>query len=357
MPHLRPEALTNGSPVLHPNLLEPWPEDERTVVGLNEAVIHVFDGPRVLFPDGVSQIEPNVRAYYYERPATFTHSIGVLAGRDADDAPLLKFLAVYLRSTLAQYFLMLRAWKILGARGGFHLREIKTFPFFEPPDAPNPVAAQDALTTAGRYIDEIAGLPLIRQPARYQELRAELDRLVYAYFSLSPAERHLVHETTTVLLPSIRPASLRALRSTHTQRATHLNDYRAYAKSLVHALTLWRRRMNGQGSFSVTVNGSAIRHAPCGIVRVDYSPTEAHDPENHAHIDDDIVHQTLEQLHDAGLHRIQSGTSLSLVPDTHLWLNGSLYLVRPATKRSWTIRQALRDAEHIVRIVQSGIPA
>lgn len=113
-----------------------------------------------------------------------------------------------------------------------------------------------------------------------------------------------------------------------------------------------------RGTFSVTVNGSStVRHAPFGIVRVDYSHTDTRGPENHAHIDDDIVHQTLEQLHDAGLHRIQSGPSLSLVPDAHLWLNESLYLVRPATKRSWTIRQALRDAEHIVRIVQSGIPA
>ena len=172
------------------------------------------------------------------------------------------------------------------------------------------------------------------------------------------AERDLVHETTTVLLPSIRPASLGALRDTRAQQTARLNDYRAYAKSLVRALTLWRTRANGRGSFSVTVNGSStVRLAPFGIVRVDYSHTDTRDPENHAHIDDDIVHQTLEQLHDAGLHRIQSGPSLSLVPDTHLWLNESLYLVRPATKRSWTIRQALRDAEHIVRIVQSGIPA
>ena len=357
LPHVRPEALTTVSPVLHPGLLGAWPPDESTVVGLNDAVMRVFNGPRVIFPDGVSQIEPNVRAYYYERPATFTHSIGVLAGRDADDAPLLKFVAVYLRSTLAQYFLMLRAWKMLGSRGGFHLREIKTFPFFEPPDAPNPAAAQEALTTACGYMDEIAKLPLLQQPARYEAVSRELDRTVYTYFGLSRPERDLVHETTSVLLPSIRPASLGALRNTRAQQTARLNDYRAYAKSLARALTLWRTRMKGQGNFSVTVHGSStVRHAPCGIVRIDYSPTDARDPDNHANIDDDIVHQTLEQLHDAGLHRIQSGPSLSLVPDTHLWLDGSLYLVRPATKRSWTIRQALRDAEHIVRIVQSGIP-
>ncbi|MCY4012738.1 MAG: N-6 DNA methylase [Gammaproteobacteria bacterium] len=357
LPHLRPEALKTVSPVLHPDLLESWPRDQRTVVGLSDAVTRVFDGPRVVFPDGVSQRELNIRAYYYDAPATFTHSIGVLAGRGVNDAALLKFLAVYLRSSLAQYFLMLRAWKMLGARGGFHLREIRTFPFFEPPDAPNPDAAQGAMATACGHMDEIAELPLLEQRARYQKLRQELDHLVYAYFDLSSAERDLVRETTTVLLPSIRPASLSALRKGHARRTAHLNDYRAYAKSLLRALTLWRTRMDGEGTFTVTVTGSSnVRDAPCGIVRIDYSPTGTHDPVNQAHIDDDIVHQTLEQLHDAGLRRIQSGPSLSLVPDTHVWLDGSLYLVRPATKRSWTIRQALRDAEHIVRIVQSGTP-
>ena len=77
------------------------------------------------------------------------------------------------------------------------------------------------------------------------------------------------------------------------------------------------------------------------------------DPEIKTLVDDDVVLQILALLRGAGLRRIRSGTSLSLVPDTHIWLDGSLYLVRPATKRSWTIRQALRDAEHIVRLVQS----
>lgn len=353
--HLRPEALTTASPVLHPDLLQSWPENQTTVVGLNDTVIRIFDGPRVVFPDGVSQIEPNVRAYYYDRLATFTHSIGVLAGGDAD-APLLKFVAVYLRSSLAQYFLVLRAWKMLGERGGFHLREIATFPLFEPSAAPDPTAAQEALTVAGGRMDEIAELPLLRQRTRYQELRPELDRLVYDYFGLTSDERALVQETTSVLLPSIRPASLGALRAKPAQQTAYLDDYEAYAKSLAGALTRWRTIMNGEGTFSVAVKGSSnVRAAPFGIVRVDFSPNDRVGAASQAQIDDEIVLRTLEQLHNAGLHRIQSGPSLSLVPDTHVWLGSSLHLVRPATKRSWTIRQALRDAEHIVRMVQSGI--
>ena len=353
MPHLRPQALAAASPVLHEDRLESWPAGQDTVVGLNEAVLRVFDGPRVVFPDGVSQIEPSVRACYFERPATFTHSIGVIASDDHEDAALLKFAAVYLRSSLAQYFLVLRAWKKLGARGGFHLREIKALPFFEPHEAPDPAVAEDALENVRLWVDELAQLPSDQQPARYDELRRELDGLVYAYFGLTHDERALVNETVTVLVPSIRPASFGALPNTPARRTARKDDYSDYARSLARSLTLWRTRMNGTGSFRVTVVGSSpVRDAPCGIVKVDYSPTDRGGPENETRIDDDIVLRTLELLHDAGLHRIQSGPSLSLLPDTHIRLNGSLYLVRPATKRSWTIRQALRDAEHIVRMVQ-----
>jgi hypothetical protein len=41
------------------------------------------------------------------------------------------------------------------------------------------------------------------------------------------------------------------------------------------------------------------------------------------------------------------------VPDVHLWIDESLYLVRPLARRNWTRRQAHRDAEHIVRSVQT----
>ena len=354
LPYLSPELMTSVSPVLHHDVLESWPQHEATVVGLNESVMSVFNGPRVIFPDGVSQIEPNVRAYYYDRPATFKHSIGVLASEDPADAPLLKFAAVYLRSALAQYFLVLRAWKMLTARGGVHLRDIKTLPFFEPSDAPDPSTAEAALHDVCRNMDEIDDLPLHQQSQLYAKLRPDLDRYIFSYFGISRDERALVKETTDVILPSIRPASLGSIYANPAQQTAGLRDYRTYARSLARSLASWRTKMKGQGHFSVVVNASsATRPAQSGVVRIDYSLSDTDAPRYHAQIDDEIVLRTFKLLHDAGLNRIQSGPSFSLVPDTHIWLNGSIYLIRPATKRSWSIRQALRDAEHIVRLVQS----
>ena len=355
LPHISLESLTTESPTVHSDLLTPWPENQNTVVGLSDAVMQIFSGPRVLFPDGFSQRKPNVRAYYYGDRASFTHSIGVVASSDERDSPLLKFAAVYLRSTLARYFLMLRTWKILCSRGGFHLRDIKSFPYFEPDAAPNPATARKALAIVSRHMDEIANLSCTDQPARYQELRPELDQLVYSYFGLTREEQALVEETVDVLMPSIRPPSLDSLQ-TPTQRNVGLKDYQAYANALGESLTRWRTRMRGEGQFRVTVKGSEpVRDGPSGIVRIDYVRDNTADPDIDALVDDNVVLQTLAMLRGAGLRRIWSAPSLSLVPDTHIWVDGSLYLVRPATKRNWTHRQALRDAEHIVRIAQPDI--
>ena len=352
LPYIDPETLDTDSPILHRRLLGGWPPNKHPVNPPSDTLMRVFDGPRVVFPDGFSQTAPNVRAYYYEGRGAFTHSIGVIASSHHGDAALLKFAAVYLRSALARYFLMMRTWKILCSRGGFHLKDIKTFPYFEPDAAPDPATAREALASVAGHMDEIAGLPATQQPTRYDELRRELDRLVYAYFGLTRDERVLVEETVGLLMPSIRPRSLGAL-DTPAQQNAQLNDYEAYASALGASLTQWRTKLRGEGSFRVTVRGGEPRRdGPSGVVRVDYVQEATADPEIKTLVDDDIVLQILELLRAAGLRRIRAGNSLNLVPDTHIWLDGSLYLVRPATKRSWTIRQALRDAEHIVRLVQ-----
>lgn len=79
-------------------------------------------------------------------------------------------------------------------------------------------------------------------------------------------------------------------------------------------------------------------------------PTQA--PKVDSEVSDELVLETLAQLRAVGLRTIPAGEFLTLVPDAHLWIEGALYLVRPLTQRSWTVRQALRDAEHIVRGVQ-----
>lgn len=352
IPHIPIPALSAGVPVLHPDLLRSWPADKATVVGLNDAVLAVFDGPRVIFPDGFSREQQNVRAAYYDRPASFTHSIGVIAGPE-QDASLLKFAAVYLRSSLARYFLMMRGWKMLCERNGVHLTDVDTFPFFAPEDAPDPEAAMSALTSITGYLDRLRSQDELSQLADYQSRRGELDKAVFSYFGLTDEEQTLVTETVEVLMPSIRPRSFRSL-DTPAQRTVGQQDFRNYANALAEALASWRERTGGSGRFNVDVVASdPARAGPSGIVKVSYAEKGPAQSSVAATINDDLVIETLGSLRQSGLRTIPSGDHLTLVPDAHLWMDGSLYLARPLTHRSWTVRQALRDAEHIVRTVQS----
>ncbi len=351
-PHVPIAALRVGSPVLHPDLLAQWPSHQATVVGLGPNVLKVFEGPRVLFPDGFSKDEQNVRAVYYDGPASFTHSIGVMAGPQEDSA-LLQFVAVYLRSTLARYFLMMRGWKMLCERNGVHLSDVETFPFFAPDDAPDPQAARAALKLVEKRMTALTALPDLEQTLRYETLRDELDDAIFGYFGLTSEEQMLVRETVDILMPSVRPRSFKSL-DTPAQHRVEAGDFDIYARALAEALTDWRTKTHGEGRFRVDVLASDPRRAgPSGIVRISYQrhPTSA--AEISTQINDELALTTLTALRRAGLQAVPSGDFLTLVPDVHLWIDESLYLVRPLARRNWTRRQAHRDAEHIVRSVQT----
>jgi len=354
MRHVSVEALRSGSPVLHRDLLRSWPEETKTVVGLSDEIQRVFDGPRVLFPDGFSREEPNIRAVYFDGLATFTSSVGVIAGK-AEHADLLKFLAAYLRSALARYFLVINGWKRLTDRNAIHLKDVEGFPFFLPEAAPDPKAAAAALQKVVGRLDEIAALPELAQRDAFDAARSEIDDAVFQYFGLHGDERALVLETCEVILPSVRPRNYKSL-DTPIQRPAGQEDFDRYARGLAEALTSWRERMNGQGRFRVEVFVSeGSRQGRVGIARVDYEEAPTGPPFAQARMNDAAVIETLAVLREAGLNVIASGAYMGLVPDIHIWVSGDLYLVRPLGRRNWTLRQALRDAERVVRDVQQRV--
>ena len=347
------QSLKRNSPLLHRSLLTNWPESERTVASTIDDLATVFQGPRVLFSDGFSREDLSVRAAFLDLQATFTVSIGVIAG-PSDDSMLLQFAAVYLRSDLARYFLMMRGWKMLCDRNAVHLSDIGSFPFFPASSAPDPVAARRALGRTIERLVQLARLSEIDQVNTYLASRSSFNENVFDYFSLSSDERELVRETVSILLPSIRPRSFRSLFTPAQQSAT-TQDFDNYGKALASALTDWRERTGGTGSFHVSVfTSEPAQPGSVGVVRIEYTSKHTGRPRVDSRIDESLVQETLTQLRKMGLTIIPAGDVLQLVPDSFIWANGSLYISRLLTRRSWTHRQALRDAEYIVRTVQSN---
>lgn len=352
------KALSVVAPVLHPDLLENWPADQKTVASISAELLEVFEGPRVLFPDGFSRADLSIRAVFYDGEASFTHSVGVIRGPE-EDSDLLRFAAVYLRSILAKYFLMLRAWKMLCERNGVHLSDMETFPFFSVESAPDPAKAKRALRNVTKLLSKLNGLSVERQVNRYAAMRPQLDEEVFDYFALDDREKIVIRETVEILMPSIRPRSYQNLY-TPSQRPPEESDFATYAKTLAASLTEWRTRTGGKGWFEVGVVANKLeREGALGIVRVRYRANASKAATFKSETSDRIVQAILADLRSQGMAVIPSGDALQFIPDSHLWLDDSLYLVRLLNRRSWSVRQALRDAESIVYAVQKhpGQPA
>jgi hypothetical protein len=199
---------------------------------------------------------------------------------------------------------------------------------------------------------ELAHLPDLEQSPRYNECKDHLDDLIFDYFNLSRHERSLVRETVDVLMPSIRPRSFRSL-DTPAQAPADIDDLNQYAKVLAASLTDWRKCTGGRGQFHVRVITNESRRArTVGIVRLEYEQSKTAAATADTQANDELVRELLSSLHQAGFAVVPVGQALQLVPDVHVWVSGALYLVRLMNKKSWTIRQALRDAEEIVRRVQ-----
>jgi hypothetical protein len=251
--------------------------------------------------------------------------------------------------------MMMRAWKMLCERNAVHLADIKNFPFFAPDDAPDPEKAKHALNRICERMDKLAALDELVQARGYNEQREAIDDDVFNYFDLSGEERALVLETVGVFLPSIRPRSYASL-NTVAQHAAGRDDITRYARALGRSLTDWRKRTGGKGQFAVAVVLSDPRAAgTVGIVRITYDATNTTTAKVDTSVDDQLALSTLSLVRKSGLSVIPAGGALDLVPDAHIWIGDAFYLVRPLTRRSWTLRQALHDSEKIVRDVQSNL--
>ena len=267
------------------------------------------------------------------------------------DVDLLRFIALYLRSSLAQYFMVLRSWKMLCERNAVHLADIARLPFVLPHEAPSPQAAERAVRNASGAMDAIGRRSETAGLQRYRTLRETIDESVFSYFQVTTVDRRLVQETVKRVMPAIRPRSQKRL-DTLWQRSVVAEDLHTYARELGRALDEWRARTSGTGRFDVSLwANDSQRPGALGIVRIGYAAERLGEPIARVHVDDDLVIQVLEELGRHGLAAIPTG-GMRYHPDTHIWLEGRVYVVRYLMQRSWTLRQALRDAERIFRDVR-----
>jgi len=327
-----------------------------------EPAEELFTPPLVLWNDGFTS------AAFFDYKVRFQHALHSVSG-PASDSDYLLFLACFLRSPLARYFVFHTAASLGTERDKVHNQEALRLPFFLPKseDAQRNAASliSRIATRMRRFVtemDESAETLLKKQSEPKFRLRAfgdddeenvknaldtwrrtqvdkagkvqaGLNSLIYEYFGLNEQERALIEDTVEVFDRSDTPGSLEAARTISTLQPIDADGLERYAKMLVTAL-------NGWTTGSVRVSAAGGVDSELGIGLVELSQTR---------IAKEFQIRNPSKPLAIALRRLQATSAedrghLEFARSGLIFDGTRIYLVKPALRGEWTRTEALNDA-------------
>ena len=311
----------------------------------------LYVGPRVLFPDGLSD-QYEIRAAYTAIPLAFTSSIGAIGG-DVKDAGLLMFLTAYLRSPLATYLLIMTGYSVIGERPRIALDDVEAFPFCLPEDHPDEHAAFAAIREATHITQRIANEPEWIRHVAYEREKPRLDHLVFEYFQLSVSDRQLITDTVDVIAKSIQPADYLHLATPLLQRPTE-SEISAYTDLLSHELSKTRDRDRGKGAIKVR---SIVGDSGGGFFGAVEITADSRKGDAALLIRSQVEFDKVMKLLSESIRLEAAATpsdEMFKLPNVFIVVQNSLYFIKPLRRRFWLGRTAVTDADFIARTVRSA---
>jgi len=347
--YLDARKIPADAPVLSPSVLEKFPKEITSVVSYGSKNGRAFHGPRVLFPDGISE-GLQLRAVFTNRKATFKHTVAAICGTPKDE-DVLRFLAVYLRSGLARYLALHTGFSPANERERITVEEVEQFPFVHPDDHADPRRAWAIVRQVGkamRKFEERDGF----MTAPWDD--ADYEDAVAEYFGLNEGERALVQETVLWALPSRQMADPARLQTPWQDPPTKAT-VQSYARMLKQSLQHWRDVRRGSGQFEITAHlGMRASRRGVGIVEIRVTPDSQRRSAEVSAAGLDGVHALLTELAHKDLLPMQVTENLYFSADFLIVSGNAAYLVKPLANRLWRPSQASRDARRLVEHSTDG---
>jgi len=327
-----------------------------------EPTEEIFTPPLVLWNNGFTD------SAFFGYAVRYQDALCSVSGL-ASDSDYLMFLACFLRSPLARYFVFHTAANPGVERDKVHKNEALRLPFFLPDSEaarPNaPVTIRKAAARMRRFVEEMGESAeiLLKKPKepefrlrssdddeeyeatkardawlkqqrdKAEEFQFGLNSLIYEYFGINEQERALVEDTVEVFDRSATPGSLEAARKIPTLQPVDAAGLEPYATMLVNALNGW-----ATGGIRVCAAGSVATELGVGLVEL--SQTRSAKEFRIRDLSRPLA-TALQRLQEANIER---AGHLEFSRSGLIFDGSRIYLLKPALRGEWTRTAALNDA-------------
>jgi hypothetical protein len=301
----------------------------------------VFHAPHVLVAKGFTRIA------FCDFDVSFQDALRGIHG-PIEHRSLLIFLAAYLRSSLAAFYLFHTAsdWGI--TRPQIHVDELLRVPFPLPDQQGNPKHCWQIVKKVAGIVDAAARKAsgeFVDRQGIIQAADAAIAPLMDEYFDIHQLEKPLIEDTVKVTIPSIQPTRKRmpvptVVPSTPSQRE-------AYSNRVCALLNGWGK----QGEYKV--HGAVYASDAMGVgmtvlektSRTGSTPSVSNNGQN--------LLKALDHLRKVYPQRL---ATLDVVRGLLVFDKNRLYVVKPISQRHWTQTAAMNDADEIAGTILMRSP-
>ena len=290
----------------------------------------IFRAPHVLITQGFRRVA------FADFDVSFRHAVRGIHG-PVGDRKLLIFLAAYLRTDVARYFLFHTSsnWGVY--RPKVHVEEILRLPLPLPDQLDDRERGQQIVDEVARIVDGAcahAGTHILDREGAIDKASSEIERLIEEYFDIHELEKCLIEDTIKVIVPSVHPTENRM--PIPTLRISTPEQCAAYTERLCSTLNGWAEA----SEYGVRGNWIVSEKLGVGSVMLEMC-SRSRGSKIVAGIEGgvlEIVQRIREAISD-------SQGSIRPLRGLGVFDGNSLYMVKSAAHVWWTDTAALNDAD------------
>jgi len=295
----------------------------------------IFRAPHVLVTQGYSRIA------FADFDVCFRHAVRGIHG-PSEDRDLFMFLAAYLRSALARFFLFHTSSNWGVSRAKVHVEELLRLPFPLPEQGQDPSRCRTIVGDVAKAVAaalEQAKDDYTDRPGIVRRTQAAVEKLIEEYFDIDDIERMLIADTIAVVIPSVRPTRARP----DVPSIRHANAARraAYTKLLTEMLNGWAKK-------DYQVHAKTTADASIGVGMVVLEKTRRGESPSQLDGTDGSVLRAIDHLQRT---TAKKHGSFELARGLKVFDKNLLYITKPLGQRFWTNTAALNDADEIAATI------